>query len=139
MATRSTISKLNPDGTYTTIYCHWDGYPEHVGKMLYMHYNTEERVDELLSLGDISSLHPLVAPPDGVNHTFDNPYPDVTVAYHRDRGEEFHITHSLSISEIKGKFGQEWNYLWKNGKWYYSNHKLNFEELKIFFKSRYNE
>jgi len=63
----------------------------------------------------------------------------ITVAYHRDRGEEFHITHSLSISEIKDKFGQEWNYLWKNGKWYYSNDKLNFEELKIFFKSRYNE
>jgi hypothetical protein len=39
MATRSLISKANEDGTIQAIYCHHDGYPEHVGKLLVVNYN----------------------------------------------------------------------------------------------------
>jgi hypothetical protein len=56
MATRSTIAQLNKDGTITSIYCHWDGYPEGVGSVLDNHYNTDEMVDKLLNIGDISTL-----------------------------------------------------------------------------------
>ena len=41
MGTRSTIAIKNQDGSVTGIYCHWDGYVDHVGVMLKEHYNTE--------------------------------------------------------------------------------------------------
>jgi hypothetical protein len=57
MATRSFIARYNPDtNDYTAIYCHWDGYPEGVGVTLRDHYTTDNKVQELITLGDISSL-----------------------------------------------------------------------------------
>jgi len=56
MATRSNIGKLNSDNTVSYIYCHWDGYPSHNGTILQEHYNTPEKVDALLVLGDMSVL-----------------------------------------------------------------------------------
>jgi hypothetical protein len=56
MATRSNIGAIQEDGTIKAIYCHWDGYPEHVGATLAEHYDSPAKVAELLNLGDISSL-----------------------------------------------------------------------------------
>lgn len=56
MGTRSFIGKSNPDKSITTIYCHFDGCPEHNGKILIDNYITEEMVDSLLAGGDMSSL-----------------------------------------------------------------------------------
>jgi hypothetical protein len=36
------------------IYVHWDGYPSHMIPILRKNYNTVEKVEELLSLGDLS-------------------------------------------------------------------------------------
>ena len=41
MSTNSRIGILHEDGTTETIYCHWDGYPEHQMPILTEHYNTE--------------------------------------------------------------------------------------------------
>ena len=57
MSTRARIGILNKDGTVESIYCHHDGYlTGGVGEMLYMHYNTEEKVRELLKQGDLDAL-----------------------------------------------------------------------------------
>jgi len=56
MATRSNIGIKEKDGVVWTHYCHWDGYPAGVGKMLRNHYTTEAQVRELLALGPLSSL-----------------------------------------------------------------------------------
>jgi len=56
MATRSTISIRNEDDTVTSIYCHWDGYIDHNGRILVENYKTEEEVRALLALGNLSSL-----------------------------------------------------------------------------------
>jgi hypothetical protein len=56
MATRSMIAVLNDNFTYSVSYCHWDGYPSHVGKILYAHYKTEESIRKLIDGGDISSI-----------------------------------------------------------------------------------
>ena len=56
MATRSLIGKQNADGTITSIYCHFDGYPEHNGVILQEHYSTPVSVGELLALGNLSVL-----------------------------------------------------------------------------------
>ena len=56
MGTRSFIGKLNKDDTITAVYCHFDGYPEHNGKVLINSYITESAVDSLINGGDMSSL-----------------------------------------------------------------------------------
>lgn len=107
MATRSRIGIENEDGTVSSVYCHWDGYPRNNGRILVTHYTDREKVKALIELGSISALKENVAPteplPDiiGVRmlkefkvlpksvHTFDTPQDGVTIAYHRDRGEEF--------------------------------------------------
>jgi hypothetical protein len=110
MATRSRIGIVNEDGTVSSIYCHWDGYVKHHGPLLLTYYTDREKVKSLIDLGDISILAKHVEPPSVVEekdyngkkgesmlkkfgvigkHSFDDPLPGVTVAYHRDRGEDY--------------------------------------------------
>lgn len=89
MATRSFIGIRNEDGTITAVYCHWDGYPEYNGKMLVENYNTKAKAQELINLGDLSSICERVKPNEDEIHTFDNPLKDVTVASYRDMGENW--------------------------------------------------
>ena len=86
MATRSRIGILNEDGTITSVYCHWDGYPAHNGRILKNHYSTETLIRELLSFGDLSSLDIRISPT-GETHTFKDPEEGCCVYYQRDRGE----------------------------------------------------
>jgi len=56
MSTRSMIGIQNADGTVKAVYCHWDGYPEHNGKMLLNHYNDKKLTENLIKKGDFSFL-----------------------------------------------------------------------------------
>lgn len=60
MATRSNIGARQNDGTIKAIYCHWDGYPEGVGSTLAEHYSHPAVLEQLLNIGDISSLEDTV-------------------------------------------------------------------------------
>lgn len=95
MATRSRIGIENPDGTVTSIYCHNNGNPFHNGRVLKEHYAQPEKVKALIALGDISSLDEQVECPEG--HSFSNRVKGYTVAYHRDRGEDFRQESSPSV------------------------------------------
>jgi len=55
MATRSLIA-LDNTGVFTSIYCHWDGYLSVNGKILLENYTDINEVEELLDLGDLSTL-----------------------------------------------------------------------------------
>ena len=88
MSTNSRIGIQNQDGTISSIYCHWDGCPEHNGDILFTHYKDRNKVQTLIDLGSISSLNSEVLAKEGI-HTYDNPQDNVTVAYHRDRGEDY--------------------------------------------------
>ena len=55
MSTRSRIGLELPDGSILSAYHHWDGYPEWLGRILNTHYNTKEKVSELIDGGDMSS------------------------------------------------------------------------------------
>jgi hypothetical protein len=55
MATRSRIGLELPDGSILSAYHHWDSYPEWLGRILNTHYNTKEKVAELIDGGDMSS------------------------------------------------------------------------------------
>jgi hypothetical protein len=84
MSTNSHIGIINLDGTVETIYCHFDGYIDGVGKTLFHYYYTENKVRELLTLGSLSSLGSLI----GEKHKIGrSPNHDWCVSYLRDRGE----------------------------------------------------
>ena len=127
MATRSTIGIINLDNTVTAIYCHWDGYPEHNGEILSENYDTADKVRELLALGSISSLRQNI----GVKHPFskyelkdgevydEEAYADMTTFYGRDRGEtEVDACTFANPTEFVQEFGEEYNYLFVNDRWF---------------------
>jgi hypothetical protein len=61
------IAIENPNSkAVKSIYCHWDGYLEHNGSILEKHYSNSPKVNNLIALGDLSSLRPEI----GVQHAF---------------------------------------------------------------------
>lgn len=96
MATRSVIAIQHSDNTYTSVYCHWDGYLAHNGAILQEHYNSAAKAAALIELGNISSLGPIIGEAHpfsrlDVNMTaeeFDSKYGKMTTYYGRDRGEK---------------------------------------------------
>lgn len=106
MATRSRIGILNEDQSITSIYCHWDGYPDCVGATLKEHYSSTPRALRLQSMGDMSSLMPTI---------------EESTFYDRDRNEDgveaqrsIGQTAYLSLAE---RSGAEWAYLWDGQEW----------------------
>ena len=89
MSTRSYICIENDDKSISGIYCHSDGYLTYNGAMLLDHYSDREKVKELISLGDLSTLLPKLHPDKDKPHSFDfdKRQDDVCVFYGRDRDE----------------------------------------------------
>jgi hypothetical protein len=131
MATRGNIGIVNQDGSITGIYVHFDAYPEYVGKTLLNNYTNTEIVNQLIDLGDLSSLGEHLY---ATGHTWGTPIEGVCVAYGRDRGESG-VESRRFISEIEYKMngkGVDYQYLFKDNKWYYRcvhNNKSEFIEL----------
>lgn len=148
MATRSNIGILNDNGTVTAIYCHWDGYRDGVGRKLYDHYKDVKKVRELISLGAISILGSEISPSEYSDirdgklrglaerfdpqkiHTFDNPFPGVTVSYFRDRGESpLQIMNFNNEDDYyQSEYLDEYVYLFKDNKWYCEGKLLEFRD-----------
>lgn len=118
MATRSTIAVVNPDDSVSQIYCHWDGYPSHNGRILKEFYNNLELAQELVSLGDLSVLAERLHP-EG-DHTFEAPEDGTCVFYGRDRGESgTEPRHYWNVKMyLLSRRGEEFDYLFKDGEWY---------------------
>lgn len=126
MGTRSTIARLNADHTVTAIYCHWDGGIYNNGHILKDHYTDPVKIDQLINLGELSSLRPEI----GEKQDFNKPTnKNWCVAYGRDRGETDvgPITY-LNVKDWLDKGKQEYNYLWTGDEWlvtsYVTNHQL---------------
>jgi hypothetical protein len=120
-----------------SIYCHWDGYLEHNGSLLEKHYPNSPKVNNLIALGDLSSLRPEI----GEKHAFsqfDLPKDEVEAFkaatenmctfYTRDRGEDAPYKFFPNIKEAVAYYDGSWCeyfYLFKydpdleTGKWFY--------------------
>jgi len=120
MGTRSFIAKKIDNQNYSAVYCHWDGYPSHNGKILKESYVDESKVDVLISNGDISSLESEI----GEKHDFDKRVENWTTFYSRDRGEEdVGAKTYTSLNELyKGaeNHDAEYMYVYSDGVWYFS-------------------
>ena len=140
MATRSRIGLKLEDGTIKHSYCHFDGYPHGVGHTLVKHYSDIEKVEELLSFGDMSFLSPKVNP-EG-EHSFGNPEKDVTVFYGRDRAETGVDSVTTSMDEylsVKYSSCIDYQYIFSDGHWwvYDNNDKLGWELIKRYLPDEY--
>ena len=94
MGTRSRIGVMHGD-ICKSVYCHWDGYLEHNGRILQEYYNSS-KANHLVALGDLSSLRPEIGeahafsyhdlPSDQIE-AFKAATEDMCTYYGRDRGE----------------------------------------------------
>lgn len=123
MGTRSNIGIVNLDNSIDAIYCHWDGFLSYNGKILLQHYTSTDIVNQLMDLGDLSSLNEKLYPDDSKPHTFQNAQDDVCVAYGRERSEsDVDCKTFINIDEFeKYAIGTdaEYQYLFNSGKWTY--------------------
>ena len=136
MGTRSRIGIEMPDHSVVSVYCHWDGYPEHNGKILVEHYLDRDKIQELIDGGGISSLR--------TRGTWDNMSKnsylsdengeyitdaegnimskndrDPQPLYYTERGEEVEVEHTSFDEFVSGNLGgEEYAYLFDlNDNW----------------------
>jgi hypothetical protein len=122
-----------------SIYCHWDGYLAHNGAILNEHYSNSPKVNNLIALGDLSSLRPEI----GVQHAFssldvpkaeqeayDKEHGNSCTFYTRDRGEDAPYKHFESAKAALEYYNGSWCeyfYLFRydadleSGKWFYKD------------------
>ena len=138
MGTRSMIAIQNPySKDIRAVYCHWDGYLEHNGAILQKHYSNSPKVNNLIALGDLSSLRPEI----GEKHAFSQldlceadreayeaQHGNSCTFYTRDRGEtapyKFFEDAKAALDYYNGSWC-EYFYLFRyddsleSGKWYF--------------------
>ncbi len=108
MGTRSLIAAQR-DGYFESIYCHWDGYLDGVGKTLLEHYTDQTKLHALLALGDRSSLDEGLTP-----------------GYRDARGETgVNAQRATTLDDLFHQAdgsGAEFVYVFVDGVWLYSDH-----------------
>jgi len=148
MGTRSTIAIERADGTVEQVYCHWDGYLEHNGRILFEHYSDPVKLQALINHGGISSLGKVV----GLKHPFGPAYNEkdavkraaveaecdaareagYTTFYARDRGEDLTIERFPNFASYATTHQrEEFAYILRNdGIWYWAEDDGVFGELE---------
>jgi len=129
MGTRSRIGVMHGDKC-KSIYCHWDGYLSHNGKILQEHYDSA-KANHLVAMGDMSSLRKDI----GEKHAFSQfelraeevagfklLTENMCTFYGRDRGEkdtEFQVAQTFAeFLEQCDDCAAEYYYINKDGVWY---------------------
>ena len=141
MGTRSLIGVMHGDNC-KAVYCHWDGYLEHNGRILQEYYDSA-KANNLVALGDLSSLGPNI----GEKHDFDCPHKYDTseylawqetkagmcTFYGRDRGEtgvDYKVFQNYDeVLDFADGSMLEYYYIMKDGVWYVADY--NNRELRV--------
>lgn len=144
--TRSQVGKIDKNGNITSVYVHWDGYPDNMLPKVKKY--DAKGVDELIKLGKagISSLESEI----GKKHDFNNPTKGWTIFYGRDRGETGNMISKGNaknvrsyLKDVGNEAGAEYVYLYdeRDGKWYmadvYSDKELKLTEGLITEATRW--
>jgi hypothetical protein len=111
MATRAKIGMVLEDYTVKSVYHHWDGYPEWLGRILKENYKTKEDVNALLEGGDISCIRSDV-------DWNGNDLPVQAPLYYKDRGDKdcgYVVEPATEFSKCER--GEEYIYVFQNGHW----------------------
>lgn len=116
MATRSTITAKFRDGKTYSIYVHWDGYIDTAGRTLFKDYQCQDKIEELLNLGNLSELGEHI----GEKLPMGQRDPGACVACGRDKGENGNEKKEIAEDSVFlfDKDLQEYNYYWDGAKWH---------------------
>ena len=112
MATRSRIGIELKNGSVLSVYHHWDGYPEWLGRILRTHYNTRALAAELIDGGDMSSCWT------DERWNSETKAQEYGPQYYSQRGEECPPRLDADLCEYLLPDGaEEYHYLFRNGEW----------------------
>jgi hypothetical protein len=128
MSTRANIVYVDETNIAHSVYCHNDGYPQWVGRILKTNYTNIEKIKELISYGDMSSLRPEINPVEGIPHKAnsflpDDCQPDVCIFYHRDRGDKWEYTKPVEYEYTAENVYNntesdiDYTYVWYDNRW----------------------
>jgi len=101
MGTRARIGIQFDDKSVLSVYHHWDGYPSWLGRILQTHYNTKEKVSELIDGGDMSSCWG------------DDKQPE----YYSERGENCPPSLMTMNEYLDKNNNEEYAYIFRNNEW----------------------
>jgi len=124
MATRGRIGIELKDGSILSVYHHWDSYESWLGRILKTHYNTREKVSELIDGGDMSSAW--------TNAGFNNETVEQGPLYYTSRGDEYNPPRlDADLAEyLLPDNSEEFAYVFRNGEWIcYNMHQ--FDDTKL--------
>lgn len=122
--TRALIGIEQPNGKIMSVYNHYDGYPQHAGKILDKYYNNARKVAELIKYGRFGISFLDKSMKGGDDHSFKDPKKGETIFYGRDRGErDYMVSKASNRDKLKWDMGTEYAYIWsqKEKKWYYKS------------------
>ena len=119
MATRARVGIQLSDQSILSVYHHWDGYPQWLGRILTTHYNSKDKASELIDGGDMSSawtnerwtgkeLAPYVRE---IKET-----EEYGPQYYSQRGEDCPPRLDDNVVEFLSD-GEEFAYIFRNGEW----------------------
>ena len=122
MATRSRIGIQLKDDSVLSVYHHWDGYPEWLGKQLVEHFNTREKATELIDGGDMSvcwTKERWDSEPNQYGGSTKSEGEEYGPQYYSQRGEDCPPRLDSSIFDYLDKNNnEEYAYVWTvNNKW----------------------
>ena len=110
MSTRGRIGLELKDGSIVSAYHHWDSYESWLGRILNTHYNTREKVAELIDGGDMSSAW--------TNAGFNNETVEQGPLYYSSRGEDCPPRLDADLCEfLLPNNSEEYAYVFRNGQW----------------------
>jgi hypothetical protein len=118
LGTRARIGLKLEDGSILSVYHHWDGYPEWLGRILKTHYNGKSLAAELIDGGDMSVCW--------TDERWDNSGVKGVYGpqYYSQRGEDCPPRLDSSLVEYLAD-GEEYAYLFANGEWQcYDRHQF---------------
>ena len=118
MATRARIGIELKDGSILSAYHHWDGYPSWLGRILETHYNTKEKVANLIDGGDMSTCW-------GNSNWNDDTKPaKYSPRYYAAHGDHCPPRLDKDMEEFFSD-GEEYSYIFRNGNWFaYDMHEF---------------
>ena len=125
MGTRSRIGIQLQDDSILSVYHHWDGYPEWLGKTLKAQYNTKEKVAELIDGGDMSTCW--------ADEIWGKKLPKGTYApeYYSARGEDCPPRYDETREQFLSD-GEEYSYIFTSAGWVcYDMNEFNDKEPEL--------
>jgi len=120
---------------FNGVYCHYDGDLNHVGLVLHLHYQDENKIRELISHGSMSSLSTEI----GEKHEYLETSKKVGIFdyqctfYHRDMDRDLEI---FKMSIYTPTLRSKRCYIFNNGKWTFRDRKgAGFCDLEVILRN----